>query len=461
VRAGVADIATRYITETIALTSSGVPDRPWPTGLAGINYQDLQSLLNNPTNLAGFATASNRERLDLLVNMAVWLRHVPTDVLPVNTRSRAARFRFLVWSLPFRLRAAGLDDDVLPGTVDIPFGNGPSSSVALENDQLILVYAREAREEWLAYLNAWEDDPWLATSGRDRVEDELRWLTEAGPHTAWGQSRPLALVERTADKAARREDQHRIAADVAETHWLPRGSVLRSMCAFWPARWRTWALLLVLTIPQLTVATLFATGWVDARWAALAVSGAGLFSVVLLRPDRRDSLLLLRLPAAVGVGALVLLTLTPRWWLATGGWRVGVGLGGAALLYLMVESRLHGAHRWAAIGRGLLLGFVGLLYSIVVCLVVFGFLVPSLGEHGECLAGWWNYSPWQQLPWPAEIHDQCADDLHSDGAAAPAGILTLLVGWSLAIGLAAQVLWDDRPVTVPLGRLRRVRGGRS
>jgi len=37
-------------------------------------------------------------------------------------------------------------------------------------------------------------------------------------------------------------------------------------------------------------------------------------------------------------------------------------------------------------------------------------------------------------------------------------VLLLMTGWSLAVGLAAQILWDDRPVTAPLGRLRRVRG---
>ncbi|MGH3942389.1 MAG: hypothetical protein ACRDTG_27965 [Pseudonocardiaceae bacterium] len=45
--------------------------------------------------------------------------------------------------------------------------------------------------------------------------------------------------------------------------------------------------------------------------------------------------------------------------------------------------------------------------------------------------------------------------------AAPAGVLLLMTGWSLPVGLAAQILWDDRPVTAPLGRLRRMRGSTS
>ncbi|MGQ0841590.1 MAG: hypothetical protein ACT4N7_23815 [Actinokineospora sp.] len=460
---------TRYITETIALGTGGRADRPMPQGFNLINYQDLENLLTNPTNLPDFSTQNYLERLEALTDMALRLQYMPADVLPVTARSRAARLRFLLWSLPFRLRAAGRAADVLPSSAPIPYAPPGTPGVTLETDQRVLVYAREAREEWLGYLNAWEDDPWLATAGRHRLERELRWLTEAGPNTEWGGSVPLALVERKpddaagreADNAARREDHHRIAADVAEAHWLPRGSVLRSVWAFWPVRWRTWALLLVLTLPQLTTVTFFSFGQPDtARWIALAVTGIGLLAVVLLRPDRRDSLVLLRFPAAVGVGALLLLSLTPRWWLDPGGWRVGVGLACAALLYLMVESRLHGASRRAAIGRGLLLGGVGILYSVVVCLVMFGFVVPSMGEHGECLAGWWNHSPWQQLPWPTGIQAQCVEDLHAHTAAAPGRILVLMTGWSLAVGLAAQILWDDRPVTAPLGRLRRVRGGR-
>jgi hypothetical protein len=39
-------------------------------------------------------------------------------------------------------------------------------------------------------------------------------------------------------------------------------------------------------------------------------------------------------------------------------------------------------------------------------------------------------------------------------------VLLLMTGWSFALGLAAQILWDDRPVTAPLGRIRRAKGAK-
>jgi hypothetical protein len=149
---------------------------------------------------------------------------------------------------------------------------------------------------------------------------------------------------------------------------------------------------------------------------------------------------------------VVLLSLTARWWLAPRGWTVGVGLLVLAALYLVLESRLHGAG-WRAYPRGLALAVIGAGHAFVLSLAVLAFVAPSVADHGECLAGWWSANPWSGRTLPPG----CAD-LGGGHAAAPAGVLVLMTGWSLAVGLAAQILWDDRPVTAPLGRLRRVRG---
>jgi len=150
---------------------------------------------------------------------------------------------------------------------------------------------------------------------------------------------------------------------------------------------------------------------------------------------------------------VVLLSLTPRWWLAPWEWTVGAGLLVIAALYLVLESRLHGARRWWAYPRRLVIAAIGALYAFMLSLVVLAFVAPSVAERGECLAGWWSLDPWSART----LGPGCAE-LNGGHAAAPAGVPLLMTGWSLAVGLAAQILWDDRPVTAPLGRLRRVQG---
>lgn len=59
------------------------------------------------------------------------------------------------------------------------------------SQEMVLAEARAARDDWLAHLNGWEDDPWLAARHqRDpgRLESELRWLT-----TTPARARPVGL----------------------------------------------------------------------------------------------------------------------------------------------------------------------------------------------------------------------------------------------------------------------------
>lgn len=86
-----------------------------------------------------------------------------------------------------------------------------------------------------------------------------------------------------------------------------------------------------------------------------------------------------------------------------------------------------------------------------------GFVAPAVAENGGCLDGWWTVSAFESRPLTAD----CAEQLELPaGAAVPpaAAVLTLMAGWSVVIGLSAQVLWDDRPISAPLGRVRRARG---
>jgi hypothetical protein len=318
--------------------------------------------------------------------------------------------------------------------------------------------ARQARADWFAALSAYEDDPWLMhrhDAAPTRFEQDLTLLTNTWP-TGWGRSpAPLRFVDSAAAGATDREDDLGHAADMAEQHWLPRGSLRGAATALAPAGGPTRLLPWALPALSLAVVALFLVGLVNtACLLALLVPLAGLAAAMLLT-GRRDALLLLRVPAAGLVGAVVLVSLTGRWWLDPDAWRLGAGLLVVAAGYLMVEARLHGATVERACGRGMVITVIGTVFAFVAGLLVFRFVEPVVGEHGECLLDWWRTSPWRAR----ELSSTCATTEGTPSAAATSGTMLLITGWSLAVGLAAQILWDDRPVTAPLGRLRRVRGG--
>ncbi|MGH3980605.1 MAG: hypothetical protein ACRDRZ_16675, partial [Pseudonocardiaceae bacterium] len=240
----------------------------------------------------------------------------------------------------------------------------------------------------------------------------------------------------------------------AELHWLPRGSLSSATAALLPDRPLVSRLLpWLFPLAALVVVGLFAATLAQAAaWSAVVLLMLGV-AVAGFAPSRFTGLALLRVPSAAAVGLVVLLSLTPRWWLAPWGWTVGAGLLALAALYLVLELRLHGAGRWWAYPRGLGLAAIGAGHAFVLSLVVLAFVAPAVAERGECLVGWWSANPWV-----ARTLEGCCADLGGGHGEAPAGVLVLMTGWSLAVGLAAQILWDDRPVTAPLGRLRRVRG---
>jgi hypothetical protein len=459
------DRLTRYW-DTVLLTDVPPLDHvPLPTATDRVDQTALATLLADPRCLTGFAAANRRRRADLMAELAVWLDHLTPPQIPEPMRSRVARLRFLIWSLPFRLRTLGEDADIYPERFEPPrtSSGGPAAPLVLHLDHAVFALARAAREEWLGHLRAWQDDPWLSTlhhSDPQRFERELRWVTHAWPDDRDHGDNLLALVPRRAGHTDRLDDAERIAADITETHWLPRGALLRGSRAFGPRRWRTTlaqsAIFMSLALaPVLLYAVRSGQA---ARWVALAQLLAGMITVIIVRP-RRDAVLLLRLPAASAAGALVLLSFTPRWWLDPDAWRVGLGLLVISMLYLIIETRLHGVPVRPAVRRGTVIGLIGTGYAMTLSILILGFVAPSVAESGQCLLGWWLQPPYTAHPYPPAQAAACADALHAGAAAAPASFVLLLTGWSLAVGLAAQVLWDDRPVTTPLGRLKRTRGG--
>jgi hypothetical protein len=422
-------------------------DLTWPLG-GRPKDAVLAALLADPTRLAGYGSAASVQRkYERLLSLAYCLESIE---LPAELASRAARLRFLAWSLRFRIPEQHRDE-LVPEQIEGP--DGGTVVVAY----LMVQAARTARADWLKALATYEDDRWLmhrhATSPV-RFEHDLVLVTRTWPADWRDTGTPLRLAESATTDADERQDRPE-SADLAEQHWLPRGSLAGAASAFAPAG--PWTRLIPWALPamSLVVLILFLAGLVDtASIAALTVPAAG-FAAAILLPTRQDALLLLRVPAAALVGAVVLVSLTARWWLDPDAWQLGLGLLVVSAGYLMVEARLHGSTRAAACRRGLVVTAVGTLFAFVAGLLVLRFVEPVVGENGACLLNWWRTSPWQVRPLTAG----CAATEGTRSAAASSGAVLLITGWSLAVGLAAQILWDDRPVTAPLGRLRRVRGG--
>jgi hypothetical protein len=446
---------TTYIRDVLTIEPRPAADPlPVPTGPGELPYDRLRDVLHDPRVLfrdPPHATAP-RDQMRRLIGFALWLGSAGDGLIAADLASRAARFRFLVWSLPARRPEFSVEN---LGLRRVTWPSRVADFTAID-DKFVREQARAARQDWLAHLAVAEDDPWLAArqqSGDATFEQDLRWLTAAWP----GEPGHLNLASRTASAADERDDQRRVAVDIAEDHWLPRGAVFRAATEIMSGnRWKGGLALLAFPAASAVLLALLLIGHADwARCGSLLVVVAAM-AAILVVPRRLDALALLRIPAAVAAGEAVLVSLTSRWWLAPGGWKIGVGLLAAAAWYVVLEIRLHGAPLIRAVCRGGMVTLVGASYAFVLSVFVLGFVTPSTGEHGECLAGWWNANPRIER----SLDRQCAEALGQPVAAAPAGVLLLMTGWSFALGLAAQILWDDRPVTAPLGRIRRAKGAK-
>lgn len=112
-----------------------------------------------------------------------------------------------------------------------------------------------------------------------------------------------------------------------------------------------------------------------------------------------------------------------RWWAQ---WFVVVGFFAVGFIYLLVEARLHGTPRISAFRRALGVWLIGLGWAMMVSAIVILVIAPIFTED---------------FP----------DPLYGS-ARVWAFMLTALA--SLNLGILLQVLWEDRPVTYPLGALR-------
>lgn len=434
------------------------PQQPMP-----LRPRDVEHALSDPGALLN-GVANPVSKVERLMRFARWLETAPPGEVPAELTSRAARYRFLVWSLPCRL-TGDHSQPIRPERIAWPSKAG-GTTTATPTD-FVRASARLAQQDWLQFLAAAEDDPWLAglqAAGDELLERDLRWLTRAWPDALDGEQAGsrwimLDLAEPGAARPARRGQHRRVAADVAEVHWLPRGAVLPALAGFAPHRPAA-ALAALSAFPLAAVVLLGLVLTRHADWAragSVWLLAAAAVTVAFVLPAHIDAVALLRVPAAAAAGQALLLSLTPRWWLAPDGWTIGLAMLLAVTAYIALEARRHGTGRWLAAWRAVLVAIIGALYAFVLSLAFLGFVIPGMGEDGGCLNGWWIANPMERLP----LSRDCQLDLGPGPAAAPAGVLLLMTGWSFAVGVAAQILWDDRPLTAPLGRLRRVRGASS
>lgn len=360
-----------------------------------IQPRDVERALDNARALFSAEQDEPKEQLRTLFCFALWLRYSLPGHVPAHLASRAARLRFGVWSLLPRL---GWPKSWL--SLKVTWSATGARDYAVLSRAVVLAEARAARDDWLAQLNDWEDDHWLGARHQHdpgSLESDLRWMTTTWPRALRGEhpwpGRPAALTLDSDDGDHGAYD--RVATDLAELHWLPRGAQRSAAVALLPHRPVTARLVpWLFPLAALVVVGLFyATFAQAAAWSALGLLVLGV-AVAGILPSRLTGLELLRVPAAAAVGLVVLMSLTPRWWLAPWGWTVGAGLLVLAALYLVLELRLHGAGWRAAYPRGLALAVIGAGHAFVLSLLVLAFVAPVVAERGECLAGWWSANPW-------------------------------------------------------------------
>ncbi len=148
---------------------------------------------------------------------------------------------------------------------------------------------------------------------------------------------------------------------------------------------------------------------------------------------------LLRQPAAAAVGSLALIALPEHWWQAatgdgTRGWWVFIMLLAASCGYLLLEAvnhRISGVFR--LMGLILLVLGIGLMHALTVAVVTLRWTLPAFAAKGNQFAQLWT--------------PQTADAL------SPVLIVCLATAWSLASGVFLQSLWQDQPITAPLGHV--------
>jgi len=297
---------------------------------------------------------------------------------------------------------------------------------------------RKARADLLDALDGYQDRPEMAELGPHHIESLLALAAWRDDHDP---GRPLVVPDATGGLNASPTVSDRQAVEhLAERHWLPR-------FAWWPVACGAFAghlnggngrtavtrgaavLAVVLFAVQFF---LYFTGRaVGAGCAGLAAYLAVGVSALSGGPLARYTWML-RLPAAAGVGALVLITLTASWWKnPTTGWVWAyLVLGAAAMAYLIIECLGHGVSP-GRVYRAAGVWVAALIYSASITSIILVFVAPAFADSGAAL---------QTLLDTPELVPR----LQVWGTA---------TAWCLAVGILSQIIWDDQAITAPLAHV--------
>ncbi|WP_150245248.1 hypothetical protein [Nocardiopsis quinghaiensis] len=382
----------------------------------------------------------------------------------------AARTRFLSLSEPFRHRGSqDWEEWWQQETLQHLFGQSPVWVPLIRR-------VREAREVWRGYLDRHQSLPLFDHAPPLAMEEEIRWLAfqEPARQRVFFEGRafrftvplysggPLALsgpVVQGSGSGRRVTPPPPTAVDravlveVVERHLLPRFAVVavwsavlglyrrpkhRGALAVYGLLLLALANALALVVLALSTDRVTITHSLYGIGALYVITGLGALFLgrVWAMP------LLLRLPAAGAVGLIILVAFHPTWWeRAAPGWLLPAVLVGAALGYLLVETRNHNTgstthDRYAPLllaGRTLAVAATGLVHSLFVALVGMVTITTVFGEDGDKLLKVWE---------------------GTSGDGNPVEILLASTFWCLAAGVFSQILWDDQPITAPLSHRR-------
>ncbi|MFE9243640.1 hypothetical protein [Nocardiopsis sp. NPDC006938] len=400
---------------------------------------------------------------------------------------QVSRIRFLALSEPFRHRPEEIRDG---GSLyqEMTQVFGPISS------HLLLRNAWEARDVWRSHVDLYQTVPAFHHAPPEALETEVRDLA----FTSSDSRSPLILaapirLEKSDASPRKGEGLQTPPADQAVVEWavehhlLPRFALREARVATIgksdPLLWAT----LVLTAVTFVAAIIsLSPPFPPSNWISSVpslylslITGALVYAMIawgtLSRGRTWAMPMMLRLPAAATLGMIVLIALPPHWWMRMTSILEIVPLVfltlGVCFGYLLLEARNHntgpakerktGDHtrsrpeveregrstsRTMAARAALVLA-IGLVHSFLVALLGLGVVAPVFSQEGEQLA------MILQNPGTSVVLDPPATG-SEDSVPCPLAILLAATVWCLAAGVFSQILWDDQPVTAPLGHRR-------
>lgn len=260
-----------------------------------------------------------------------------------------------------------------------------------------------------------------------------------------------------------------------EGFFLPRfdlWTVWRAVHARNRAWWWGGIIFLIIAL-VLTFASAFffiwepSSSWVLPIWTWLAlVAGAIAFLPVAFAPWVAQMAWLLRIPASVSIGALLLVTISSQWWkeaheqVGVSGYVLGILiLLMLAVGYVLAEARGHGVTGKEAFRRMISVVLIVFLYALLVTLIVFGVIFPLFAENAAVEPPASQTFTEISVVFPLLIENAVlkppAPQTFMEFVSSLFWwqrllMLILAASFISVVGLFSQVLWDEKAITAPL-----------